>query len=281
MATSSPATSNASYQGFNLAPGPQGGNGPYGAVPGAIGAPPSIFSQVGTAVPGSTAAAGGALGDINSELGGVLSPGTQNLLQNKAAALGVSVGQPGGTAGNTLTNQNLLDNMGLTSEGLANQGIGNYLGFLGGVGQTQLQPNLLADIASNNATMAAAPNPQAAAQQQQNLMMQYFNLLHGQSQPKGPATGRVPISAQGGSGFSLTPTGAGAFGSSGVPITSGGSGFMDDTAYGALNPTSGGYAGPPGLVYGGYSNDGGGAAPATASAPSGGDDNEDDVDSEY
>lgn len=242
--------------GFNLNPGTQGGSGAFGAVPNSVGAPPSIFSQVGTAVPGSTTAAGGALGDINSELAGVLSPGTQNLLQNKAAALGVTVGQPGGTAGNTLTNQNLLDNMGLTSEGLANQGIGNYLGFLGGVGQQQLQPSLLTDIASNNATMAAAPNPAAAQQQQQNLMMQYFNLLHGQSAPAGPRTGRIPVSGpggggMGGNGFSLTPSGAGAFGAAGV---TGGSGFMDDTAYGALNPTATAPTTAPGQIYTGGSN---------------------------
>jgi hypothetical protein len=278
MATAAPATSNASYQGFNLAPGPQGGNGPYGAVPGAIGAPPSIFSQVGTAVPGSAATAGGALGDINSELAGVLSPGTQNLLQDKAASLGVSVGQPGGTAGNTLTNQNLLDQMGLTSEGLSNQGIGNYLSFLGGVGQTQLQPNLLADIASSNATMAAAPNPGAAAQQQQNLMMQYFNLLHGQTAPPGPATGRVPIAGPGGGGigaphpgFQLTPSGAGAFGAAGV-----GSAYQDDTAYGALNPTATAPATAPGQVYTGGSD-----LPPDENAPTDDSEDEDSVDSEY
>ena len=77
--------------------------------------------------------------------------------------MGVSVGQPGGAPGNTISNENLLTNMGLTSEGLTNQGDQNYLSFLGGVGQTQLSPNLLTDIASNNATMAAAPNPDSGS----------------------------------------------------------------------------------------------------------------------
>lgn len=156
-----------------------GSGSPYGAVPGAIGVPPSIFSQVNTAVPGASNLAAGAAGNIASEQAGVLSPGTQNLLTNKAAALGVNQGQPGGLPGNTISNENLLGQMGLTSEQLSSQGDQNYLSFLGGVGNAQLSPNLLTDIASNNATLAAAPNPTAAASQQQQLMQQYFDMLHG------------------------------------------------------------------------------------------------------
>lgn len=184
--------------GFNLAPSAQAGSGAYGAVPGAIGAPPSIFSQVNSNVPGAAGLATGAAGNIASQEAGALSPGTQDLLRNNAAAMGISVGQPGGAPGNTISNENLLTNMGLTSEGLTNQGDQNYLSFLGGVGQTQLSPNLLTDIASNNATMAAAPNPAAAAAQQQQQMIQYFNMLRGPQLPAG-STGTE------GSGGNKTP----------------------------------------------------------------------------
>lgn len=179
--------------GFNLAPTPGGGSGsPYGGVPGAIGAPPSIFSQVNANVPGAAPLAGASAANIGSELNGQLSTGTQNLLQNKAASLGVNVGQPAGAPGNTISNQNFLDQLGLTSEGLSHEGNQDYLSFLGGVGATQLSPNLLTDIASNNATMAAAPNPELAAQQQQ------YNLLsmYGLNRPSGPTYANSAVGKQ-------------------------------------------------------------------------------------
>lgn len=223
--------------GFNLAPSTQAGSGAYGAVPGAIGAPPSIFSQVNSNVPGAAGLATGAAGNIASEQAGMLSPGTQNLLRNNAAAMGVSVGQPGGAPGNTISNENLLTNMGLTSEGLSQQGDQGYLSFLGGVGQTQQNPNLLADIASNNATMAAAPNPAAAAAQQQAQMMQYFNLLRGPTLPAGSTgvhgAGSTNLISGGGGQPTLTnPLGTVTGLGGGAPIAGGGGGgYQDDTAY--------------------------------------------------
>jgi hypothetical protein len=204
--------------GFNLSPQTQGGSGAYGAVPGAIGAPPSIFSQVNSNVPGASGLATGAAGNIASQEAGVLSPGTQNLLQNNAAAMGISVGQPGGAPGNTISNENLLTDMGLTSEGLTTQGDQNYLSFLGGVGQTQLAPSLLTDIASNNATMAAAPNPTAAATQQQSLMQQYFDMLHGPfnygTGVKGSGANSKPAD-----GVTFTPPGGDLPGGGRAPLT--------------------------------------------------------------
>lgn len=179
MATSSPSASGVGYLGFNLNPSARTGAGAYGSVPGGIGAPPSIFSQVNAAVPGAAGLAPGAASNIAAEEAGVLSPGTLDLLQNKASAMGITAGLPGGLPGNTISNENLLTNMGLTSEQLSNEGNQNYLAFLGGVGQTQLQPNLLADIAQSNATLAAAPDPAAAAAQQQADLMRMYNLGQG------------------------------------------------------------------------------------------------------
>jgi hypothetical protein len=200
MATSAPANY---LGGFNANPTAQLGNGAYGAVPGAVAIPPSIYSQVNQAVPGAAGLAAGSAANIASEEAGTLSPGTLQQLQNASAAFGVNAGTPFGQPGNTLPTENLLTNMGLTSEQLSQQGNQNYLNFLGGVGATQIDPSLAASIAQSNAQLAAAPNPAAAAQQQQNLMMQWYNLTN----PKPPpVNNNNPASAvaTGGTGTWLT-----------------------------------------------------------------------------
>lgn len=163
------------YQGFNLSPGGASGNGGiYGQNISQIGAPPSIFKQLNSNVPNYGAISGGATSDIGSELAGRLSPGTTNLLQDKAAALGINSGMPGGTPGNTLTNQNFLNNMGLTSEGLTHEGVTDYNQFSNTAGSQQQDPNLLYNIAEQNAVDAAAPNPAQAQSYAQQLFDKYM-----------------------------------------------------------------------------------------------------------
>lgn len=155
------ATSTIPYQSVgSYSASPQAGNGPFGAVPGAVNTPNMAAStQYGLPSAGAST--------ISSELGGTLSPGTQNLLTNKAAAYGVSTGQPFSSGGNTLPLQNLLDQMGLTSENLAHQGVGDY---------SQFNPaTVQADVAEQNATNAAAPDPAAAAQYAEQLFQKYMN----------------------------------------------------------------------------------------------------------
>ena len=191
---------------YNSNPAPQQGSGAYGAVPGAIGLPPNTYSQVNAAVPGAAGNAQAASGVIGSELSGNLSQGTQNLLQDKSAAYGVNIGQPGGTPGNTLSLQNFLGSIGLTSENLAHQGIGDYLNFLGGVANTQTSPALAADVATQNAVDAAAPNPTAAALTQQSFFERYLaqmNPASGTQQPK--PTQLQNATASGGGNAYLTP----------------------------------------------------------------------------
>lgn len=174
--------------GYNTNPLTQTGTGVYGAVPGSIGVAPSAFQQTTTNVPGLGGDTTGAANDIASELGGQLSPATMQLLQNKAASFGVNVGQPGGSPGQTITNSNLLDNLGLTSEGLTHQGIGDYNNTFGTVASTQTNPELATGVASRNATFAAAPNPTAAGSYAQTLFQQYLNRM---SSPAG-GTGVKP-----------------------------------------------------------------------------------------
>lgn len=157
----------------------QGGSGAFGAVPGAIGLPNSQYDQTAGVVKNLPGLTNGSANDIASELGGQLSPGTLNLLQNRAAAFGVNSGMPGGVPGNTLSTQNLLDNIGTTSENLASKGVSDYNSFLPTVGSQMLAPSLQADIADRNATLKAAPNPTQAASYAQSLFNQYLQKMGG------------------------------------------------------------------------------------------------------
>lgn len=147
----------------------------FGGVPGAIGTPPSIYDELKSSVPNYAGLTSGATGDIGSELSGRLSTGTTNMLQDKAAAFGVNSGMPGGTPGNTLTTQNFLNSLGLTSEGLSHEGLTDYNTFTGTAGGQQTDPNLNFGVATQNALDAAAPNPTAAATYAQSLYDKYAN----------------------------------------------------------------------------------------------------------
>lgn len=163
---------------FNLNPQPQSGSGTFGAVPGAIGAPPSLWDETNANVPGMAGITGQTSSLIGSQLNGNLSASTIGNLTDAAAARGVSLGQGGSTG---LTNEILLKTLGMTHEQLQQQGVGNYLNFLGQTSSLQQKPDLLAEIASRNATMAAAPNPTLASQ-----------YLMGLSRGNG-TTGRSPL----------------------------------------------------------------------------------------
>ena len=168
---------------FNIAPQPQSGAGAFGAVPGNLSNPNSTYQQL-SQIPGFSGLSSSAIGDTQSQLNGSLSPQTQNLLQNKAASLGVSMGQAGGqgATGNTFTTQNLLDNLGITSEQLQNQGLSNFNTLSSTTGQQQLSPELQSSIQEQNAVNAASPNPAAAQSEALSLYQQYLNLSNPQNQ---------------------------------------------------------------------------------------------------
>ena len=158
----STSTASPGATGFTLNPAPTQGSGTtFGMVPGAIGAPPSVWQQE-QSIPGVGAATSSETSLINSQLAGQLSPSTTANLENSAASRGFSLGQGGNTG---LTNEILMNTLGLSQEQLQQQGSQNYLNFLTTTGQQQQSPQLLADIASRNAAMAAAPNPTLAAQE--------------------------------------------------------------------------------------------------------------------
>ncbi len=179
-----------SYAGsYNINPSPQGGAGPYGAVPGPIGIPPSIYSQVQQQYPN--------LGNVNKqafdfasgELAGQMSPETLSAIQNANAAWGVGAGMPN-TGPGSITGNRELRNIGLNVEQVQHQGATDYASLLQSIGSTQTNPNLAAEIAASNAQLAAAPNPaQAAAaleaQFLQNLQKEYGLIQGGPSRGTG------------------------------------------------------------------------------------------------
>jgi len=170
-----------SYLGFNLSPsavsapqqqwqkvaGNQNQSSIFGSKPGDIAAPPSIYNQVAgvySGLPNLTQEAGGV---INQELQGQLSSSTLRNISDYAAAHGVAAGVTGGNIPNDVG----MALLGTTTEQLQHQGSQDYLAFLGGVGQTQLDPNLLTSIATQNSLWNAAPDPVASSEYMIGLSM--------------------------------------------------------------------------------------------------------------
>lgn len=162
---------------FNINPGPQGGQGPYGAVPGPIGLP-NPLGDIGRVYPNLTGTNAQLSQDILGQLRGELSPETVSNIEDEAARFGVSSGMPG----SGLSHNRMLKNLGLTTLDTQNRGIANYLSALPTVGRTlTVDPALQVDIANRNATMGAAPDPGAAAAEARSLWDQYFSKLGGRS----------------------------------------------------------------------------------------------------
>lgn len=150
--------------------GGYGGNA-YGTKPAQIPLPDTLYKQTAGVAPLLPQLTTGAAGNIQSELNGNLSSGTIDLLKNASAERSVASGMPGSDFGEN----NYLKSLGLTSEGVSQKGIGDYLSFLTGVGSQQLSPETQVDVANRNANVAAAPDPAAAAAAQLSIYNQYMN----------------------------------------------------------------------------------------------------------
>jgi|GEM_PF-5951225 len=160
---------------FYRSVGGSGGGGAYGGIPAPIGIPPNIFAETAGVLPNLEELTRRAGGVVGSELAGQLSPETLAAIQDQGAAWGVQSGMPG----SGLAQNRSLRNLGLNVEALQHQGIGDLLATLTGVGSTMTKPDLAAEIADRNSIMAAAPNPAAAAAEQQRIWEQRFNLTRG------------------------------------------------------------------------------------------------------
>ena len=186
-----------------------GGRTAYGSVPGPIGIPPNLFTQLGQ-VPGFQANTAGAGSVIGSQLAGNVSPMTMNALKTGAAQFGVGSGL--GFGSGLETNQ-LFGNIAGFSEGQQQKGVQNYLGEVGALGRTMTDPALAAEISARNADLAAAPDPKLAAQQQFNDWLKGFEYTSSAGTPNMPwnAGGHLGPSAGVGTthsnwgGFGISP----------------------------------------------------------------------------
>jgi hypothetical protein len=159
---------------YNVSPTPTAGTNAFGLVPGQTALPPSIWDELNQNVPNYGALTSSATGDISSMLGGQISPTTQSNIWNSAAARGVSLGQPD----SPISDEIGLGLTGQTSEGLQQQGVGDYNTLTGTLGSEQQNPALMADISQSNANLAAAPSPEAAANYAQSLYQQYMQMMN-------------------------------------------------------------------------------------------------------
>lgn len=198
---------------YNVVPSPTGGQGAYGLVPGPTGIPPSTYQQALSANPALAQGATDTSNVILKQLQGELDPQTVKNIQDVAAQYGIKSGMAGSNAipGTLAFNENLR-NIGLDTQALQQQGVGNYLNQLSTTGGMQINPALAAQIAQENAQLAAAPDPAQAAQALQNFYANALNALRG---PGGGTGGYAGASPAGGTGGYSTGSGALGFGGAG------------------------------------------------------------------
>jgi hypothetical protein len=160
---------------YNVNPAPTTGATAWGQVPGQIGIPPSEYDQVASAYPGQAAQTSLLSSNIGSELAGSLSPQTIAALQQHAAQFGAASGMPG----SQFSGNQGLASLGLNVEATQRQGGQDLLAAEKGIGSMQTPQDLAASIASANANLGAAPDPQKAAEAQMGQWMAKFNASAG------------------------------------------------------------------------------------------------------
>jgi hypothetical protein len=226
---------------YSVNPSPTtGSNTAYGLVPGQISTPPSTYEQVGSVYPNLGAQTGQLSSNVTNELAGQLSPQTIAALQQHAAQFGVQSGMPG----SQFQGHQGLASLGLNTEAMQQQGQKDYLSALTSIGSTQTPQALAAEIASSNATLAAAPNPQMAAEKQMSDWMAKFNAASGAGRGGGGGGASVqPTSSPSGGTGNYDPVWDSlAYGVSGQSGFIGGSGTQASTS-----PVNLGVAGYSGL----------------------------------
>ncbi len=198
---------------YNVRPPTQSGVGASGTVPGAIDLP-NPYQDLQRHLPNLGPLNNAAGSDILANLQGQLSPETMARIQDASAAFGISSGMPGSGLQRSRTARDL----GLATEDLQAKGLQQYNQTIPTISSTQtVSPALQADIASRNATFAAAPNPAAATSHAEDLFNAYLQRMGGGQQ--GPWYGNrfgggytIGGSAGGGGGGFTGNTGGGSFG---------------------------------------------------------------------
>lgn len=145
--------------------GPSFSSAAYGGVPAQTGIPDSIWQESQAANPGLYALNDSSNSLVKSQLTGQLSPEALNAIRDSSATFGVTSGMPGS---GIAANRGLRD-IGRSVQDLQNQGFQNYMGALKTTASQQLDPSLVSSIQMHNAELAAAPDPAAAAGQENAL----------------------------------------------------------------------------------------------------------------
>jgi hypothetical protein len=167
---SSPSVYPPTTTGTTTSPAPHPGQGAYGLVPGDI-SKPDPFGDLSAVYPNLSGANNQISSNIMNELTGQLSPSTINNIRTQAANFGVSSGLPN----SQFQGYQGLANLGLTTEKLQGQGLQDYLGAITGISKTQtVDPALQTEIATQNSVWNAAPDPAAAAKEQERLFDEYL-----------------------------------------------------------------------------------------------------------
>jgi hypothetical protein len=239
--------------GYNLNPTPTSGAGVFGAVPGQLGLP-DPGGDLAKRIPGLAGLNSAASANIAAQLGGELPQDVLNQIQDAAARFGVASGMPGsGLAGNRS-----LRDVGLNSLQQQQAGLGNLNAFSSQVSGTQtLSPALQAEIASQNAINAAAPDPSLAGGYAKSLYDQYLasvgrgggggtTTISGGTSRVMPPQSFAPFYSGFSSGNRQTTNGmpGSGYDYNGYPIQSGGygyssSGYGGANGYGAASPATG------------------------------------------
>lgn len=142
----------------------------YGKVPTATSIPKSIYDEAAAANPALFALDQKATGIIGTQLSGTLSPEEIRALQDNAAAFGVS----NGVAGSGLQINGGLRTLGIEVGKRQQQGLGNYQNALKYLASMQLDPSLASGLETYNNQLTAAPDPVAAAAQNENLYQSHY-----------------------------------------------------------------------------------------------------------
>lgn len=199
---------------FNLNPQPQAGQGAFGAVPGAIGMPQNPYMQLQGAYQPFMQQMGVAGANISNELAGNVD---LDSLARQAAAHGIGSGMPG-SGFQAATGLNMTQQ---ATQAMQRQGLQDYMGLSGMLGSMMTPQSLAYQIAERNATMGAAPTPQAAYQRQLNDYLAMRNNAPGGSGYGQPVNyqAMIPQSERDMSWFYNTPSGG--TGSYASPVSNG------------------------------------------------------------
>ena len=155
---------------------------PFGSIPGPV-TTPQPFSDLSKIYPNLSGTNALASGDLMSELNGELSPATQQAIRQASAQFGVTSGMPG----SGLMNNRTVRDLGLTTQGLVNQGIQNYGALINPISNTQtVRPELQAEIGATNSVNASSPNPADAATYARTLFDKYLASMRSPAGGTGP-----------------------------------------------------------------------------------------------